>query len=119
MKKLPAKNNSGVVLLIVLSTLLVVVALANIILMIIGSHSRLTQHQVDRIKAYYSAQAGMNLAFEKLRTGDWTTGNYTVCASGCDFNDSDLSPLTISIGAIDSGLPGTRLVTITSSYTTN
>ena len=65
-------TKKGIALLMVLGTLLVVVILAFIMLNIILSHSRLTQHQVSRIQAYYAAMAGMNYALEQLRIGAWT-----------------------------------------------
>jgi len=55
--------------MVVLATLSVVVILANVVLSIISSQSRLTQHQVGRIQAYYAALAGMNYAYEMLRRG--------------------------------------------------
>lgn len=62
----------GVVLFIVLAALMVVIVLANIILSIMSSQSRLTHHEVSRIQAYYASFAGMNLAYDGLRTGNWT-----------------------------------------------
>lgn len=52
--------------------ILVVILLATVILRIISSQARLTHHQLSRIKAYYAAKAGMNLALDNLRTGTWT-----------------------------------------------
>jgi len=63
-------NNKGVVLIIVLATLFVVVLLANIILGLMSSQSRLTHHQVSRIQAYYADWGGVNYAYDKLRKGD-------------------------------------------------
>ena len=64
-------SQKGVALVIALGMLLVAIILANVLLTIMLSHSRLTQHQVGRIRAYYAATAGMNLAMENLRTGIW------------------------------------------------
>ncbi len=65
-------NKKGVVLFIVLSTLLIVVALASVVLSVILSHSRLTQHQSGRIQAYYATKAGIDFALEQLRLGVWS-----------------------------------------------
>lgn len=63
----------------VLATLLIVVVLANVALSVIASQSRLTHHQVSRIRAFYAAQAGMVLAIENLRTGTWVDNqNYCI-----------------------------------------
>ena len=75
---LKVKQRKGVVLLIVLATIMVVVILGNIILTIMSSQARLTHHQVSRIRAYYAAQAGVNLALEQLRRGVWGY-NATYC----------------------------------------
>jgi hypothetical protein len=65
----------GVALFIVLGTILIVVILANVVLSIILSHSRLTHHQISRIRAHYAGLAGMNYALEQLRTGTWVYNN--------------------------------------------
>jgi len=61
----------GIILFIVLATIFVVILLGNVVLGIISSQSRLTRHKVSRIQSYYAALAGVNFAFDKLRTGDW------------------------------------------------
>lgn len=61
----------GVVLLIVLGTVLVISVLTTALLAIIYNQSRLTHHQVSRIKAYYAAIGIMNYAQEQLRKGVW------------------------------------------------
>ena len=110
-------NIKGIAISLVLGTLLVVVILANVILSIILSQSRLTHHQVSRIQAYYAAQAGMNLAFEQLRTGNWSTGNYTLCSSAnCSFIDPNITfPVNMSISLPDAN--GTRTINVTANYT--
>ncbi|MFA6349596.1 MAG: hypothetical protein WCY12_01545 [Candidatus Omnitrophota bacterium] len=65
------KNQSGVALLFVLSVIMIVVILGNLVLNFVLSQSRLSHHQVSRIRAYYAATAGMNLAYEKFRLGEW------------------------------------------------
>jgi len=64
----------------VLATIMVVVLLANIMLVIVTSHSRLTQHQLGRIQAYYAGQAAMHYALEMVRLGSppngWGTGTH-------------------------------------------
>lgn len=81
------RKRRGVALFLTLATLLGVVILANIILVIMKSQSRLTQRQVNHIQAYYAAQAGMIYALENLRTGSWAV---TSCPppNGCNMSDS-------------------------------
>jgi len=82
-------KKKGVVLLIVLGMLLVVTSLATVILSLILSHSRLTYHQTSRIQAYYAAQAGMNYALERLRTGVWTFIPNSCYPTSCLVTDPD------------------------------
>jgi hypothetical protein len=63
-------KRKGIILFVVLGTILLIIVMANVMLMVISSHGRLTYHQVNRVQAYYAAQAGMNLAIERLRIGD-------------------------------------------------
>lgn len=114
----------GVALFLVMLVIFITVLLGNVILVLFSSQSRLTHHQISRIQALYAIRAAMNYTFEKLRIGDWPQGtkvNYSFCQSGCDVNDSDLphavNRVDIIVGAIDSGLPGTRKITITANYT--
>jgi len=121
-------NNKGVALFMVLGTMLIVIVLAGIILSIISSQSRLTHHQVSRIQAYYTAQAGMVYAFERLRTGTWRAGVDCAAPTGCSLQDDAFPPAienkTINITLIPFGQPGcetspgnTDCVKIKTTYT--
>lgn len=116
----------------VLSTIFIVVILANVVLTLITSQSRLTHHQVSRIQAYYAAQAGMNYAIEMLRLGDanWipspdappTTRVRTLCR-GCtppDVDEPDLpgsvQSVTITVEAANTGINGTRRISANANY---
>ncbi|MDD5596022.1 MAG: hypothetical protein PHY94_07275, partial [Candidatus Omnitrophica bacterium] len=59
-------NRKGVALLLTIGMLLMAVILANVVLTLMLSHSRLTQHQVGRIQAYYAGMAGVNMAIDNL-----------------------------------------------------
>lgn len=124
-------NKKGIALFIVLGTLLLIVVLANIILAIILSHSRLTHHQVSRIQAQYASMAGINYALEMLRlnSAPWTTaGTYNICNSnpscnapapsgGCTANEPNL-PCAVSFIAVTiSGSPGAYTVKAKTTYT--
>lgn len=60
-------SKRGVALYLVLAVLLVVVILTDLILNIMSSQSKLANHQVRRIQAYYAAQGAINYAFAQLR----------------------------------------------------
>jgi len=64
-------NKKGVAIFMVLATIMIVVVLANVVLTIISNQSRLTRHEVNRIQAYYSAQAALVYTLENIRTGVW------------------------------------------------
>jgi len=64
-------DKKGIVLLLVLGTILVVVILGGVILNIMLNQSRITEHEVRRIQAYYAALAGVNFALEQCRVGNW------------------------------------------------
>lgn len=66
-------SRKGIILYMVLGVLLIVAVLANVIVMVITSHTRFTEHQVRRIKAYYAAMGGIVYAREMLilKVPDW------------------------------------------------
>lgn len=64
-------DKNGVALFMVLATILIVVVLANVALTIVSNQGRLTRHEVGRIQAYYSAQAGLQYTMAKIRVGIW------------------------------------------------
>jgi len=128
------RGNKGIVLFIVLGTIVVVMVLANIVLHIVNSQSRLTHHQVSRIQSYYAAQAGANYAREMLRLNNaaWTpaTGTATGCLARTTADCGSIAPcviepnlpgriarVVITIGAPGSGFIGTRLITSRVVYT--
>ncbi|MCX5710326.1 MAG: hypothetical protein NT088_06385 [Candidatus Omnitrophica bacterium] len=131
------KNNKGIVLFIVLGTILVIIVLANILLGLITSQSRITHHQVSRIQAFYAAQAGLNYAREMLRIDNpnWkpspddaahTVTNYLCrdCSglpSGSTVSEPKLPPavksVEIQISGLGSGLNGVgRQIKATVNY---
>ena len=115
----------------VLGMILIVTILATVILSIILNQSRITHHQVSRIQAYYAAQAGMNLALERLRTGAWGTDSYYFCNSparctaapfsfpNCDVTDADIPYCTnITVADLGSSIDNVgREIRITTNYT--
>jgi len=119
----------GVILFIVLTIIIVVVILATVVLRIILNQSRLTHHQVSRIRAYYADKAGMNLAFDNLRTGTWvqnaTATNY-YCINGnvdavtCLATVTDTAiPYNVQIAVYPANQPGinnTTKIDVKTSY---
>lgn len=125
------RNKKGVILLIVLGTIMVVFVLAAVIIKTVSSQSRLTHHQISRLRAYYASKAGMNLVFYKLRTGAWTQDNTVTkyyCINGkvdaavaCleTIADSKI-PYNVQIAILpksNPGINGTTRIDIKSDYT--
>ena len=115
----------------VLVIILVVIALAQGVLSIILNQSRLTHHNVSRISAYYAAMAGINLAYENLRTNTWEYGSsYCINPANAACNSLDLDhkisdpsipyEAMITFGAQfpgGAGPSGTTPISVTTNYT--
>lgn len=126
-----SRQKKGVALLIVLGALLIVIGLAGVIMKIMLSQSRLTQHQVNRIKAFYAAQAGVNYTLEALRAGIWSAAAGSrkyACMSGCidtgitaDYTipaDSDIPyQVQVTIYPLAGETNGTTRVDVKTQYT--
>lgn len=110
------KDNKGVILVMVLAVVLVIVTLANIVVAFISSQTRLTSHQMARIQAYYAARAGMFLAIDKLREGDWNPNlplDYCInCTAGAPpprrYSDPNI-PYAVIIELTPAGNPGCNI----------
>jgi len=83
-------NKKGAALFLVLAIIFGVILLSGVVLNLITNQSKLTDHQVKRMQAYYAAQAGMNYGFEQLRIADaaspWLTDTtssrtFRICGS--------------------------------------
>lgn len=118
----------GTALVIVLGVILVVTLLSVVVISFMLSQSRLTKHQVDRMKAKFLAQSGINYALEMIRLGTWVvptsgTNNYSICNASppCSKADADFPyrvDITISPVATASGaLNGTAPINATVNYT--
>ena len=91
------KQKKGVALFMVLGVVIIVTILANIILSMMLSHGRFTQHQVGRIQAYYASLAGINLALEKIRNGDWVYLTHCTMDTPCRIKDDATAATTVEI----------------------
>lgn len=111
--KSPFQNRKGVALLMTIGMLLMAVILANVILTLMLSHSRLTQHQVGRIQAYYAGMAGINMALDNLinNPAGWDPGagattTHTLCNTAdaaCpagSINEPDFFTNTVYTGSV-------------------
>jgi len=134
-------NNKGVALIIVLATILAIVILANLIMTMMLSSSRLTHHKVSRIQGYYASLAGVNYAINRLALKTdalWpATGTYVrnICNTnaGCTFSAAVPLPATchinepnfpcsvryveVTVGAPAGGINSTRRIDARTIYT--
>lgn len=101
-------NQKAVILFIVLATILVVVLLSGAVLGIISNQSKLTQHKINRIKAFYAAKGMMNYAQAKLRAGSWSAP-----ASGSGIINYACHRDCVPGGGIPAGYSGSSLGNIT------
>lgn len=129
-------KKKGIALFLVLTTILTVIVLSGVVMAIILSQSRLTQHQLSRTKAHYAAQAGLNYTLEMLRLGTWVPNpagpsavNKHACLNGCvdtgviaDYtipNDPDIPyHVQVTIYPLGTGgISGTTRLDAKTSYT--
>ena len=134
LEKMLKMNKEGVALYFVLAVLFIAVLLANLVLNLISSQSKLTGHQVKRVQAYYAAQAGVNYAVEQLRLDPaWVPaggGTRRICGSAygaanpgsCSapniiesFFPSSINFVEIFVGPIDPA--NNRIVNATANFT--
>ncbi len=124
-------SNKGVALLIVIGVIFAVTLLANVAIRFTENQDIHTSDQTTRIQAFYASQAGMNLALEKLRLGDWPedpqglpddgdTEPHNICGPNpgwmvpCEYQDNDFPPLVKKVFItltrdLDSTDPDTRI----------
>jgi Tfp pilus assembly protein PilX len=99
----------GIALYMVVCMLIVVLALAFVVANLLSSHFRFTHHEVQRIRAYYAAMAGLVVSYDQLRRGDWPTNagstHSLFCTGTCEFPDAAI-PFTVDITV---GAPGTSI----------
>jgi len=105
-------RSRGVALLLLLGTIIVTGILSAVIANIILNQSRFSQHQVNRLRAYYSAMAVMQITRDNLFNGTWSApssyDNYHA--------DADIPyPVDIMIGDPDPN--GISTIRLTVDYT--
>ncbi len=67
----PTVPKRGALLFIVIMTIVVAVILGNVILNMMLSQGRLSLFELRRIQAKYASMAGINWAYQNLRTENW------------------------------------------------
>ena len=67
------RNEKGIILTITVIFILILVIMAGIALIFMTNQGRITEGQIRRTKAFYTAQSAIIKAFEDLRTGSSVT----------------------------------------------
>ncbi|MBN1913903.1 MAG: hypothetical protein JW788_05830 [Candidatus Omnitrophica bacterium] len=110
MKQETASGTKGMVIFIVIAMLLIATIIISGMLNFTLSHYQQSFHRNSRIKAYYTALGGINLAMERLRSGEWAewkggSFQYLLCRySGTDCyvnNTGMLYNVTVSVAGDD------------------
>jgi len=127
--KSEAKMKKGVILVVVMGILIVLSILALVGLYLISQESRIAEHKIRRMKAFYAAQAGMVIALEELRRGNWTispTSDRYYCLNGavdsgvsCSDTVSDSNipyNVQVKVGPQGGGVLGTSELEIKVEY---
>ena len=96
MQKLLNKN-SGLALLTVIMLLFIVASLSITALFIMTGSNRLVFHQVDRIKAYYVAEAGLVHNFDRIAHGQ-APQNVTLTLDGKTFT-ATMNTFSTTVGS--------------------
>lgn len=102
-------NEKGLILTITVIFILILVIMAGVALILMTNQARITEGQIKRIKAFYTAQAAITRSFDNLRTGgsvsDLTLNGLTAVVN-----------LSTPINAPGSPINGTRQLTATVAY---
>lgn len=67
-------NKKGVAMVLVIGLVLMLLILGGAVLMVSMGHFGTSYHQIKRARAYYAAEAGMQHALWKCRTGGYNLG---------------------------------------------
>lgn len=108
------KLKKAAVLIVVLGTMLVLTILALVAVNLMTQESRIAEHKIRRIQAFYAAQGAIVHATERLRR------NGTAAATLADINDDDPSiggiPTDITVSAADVTEPSDFRVRVDADY---
>ncbi len=104
----------GVVLVIVIGVMIVIFTLALVALYLMTQESRIAEHKIRRVRAFFAAQAGLIHSLEELRKGNAVDGTQECVGSGITGYPPGGYCADISVGAV--GANGTRPVSVTVDY---
>lgn len=94
--------NKGAALLLAIILVLLMVVIGGVLMLLSTSQFRLSKHQIDRSRASYFAEAGMQYALYQLRTGGYTP---PVTDDPLDVDGDTTDDVWISVSAAGAGDP--------------
>ena len=106
-------NQRGIVLTITLIFVIVMVIIAGISLVLMTNQARITEYQIKRIRAFYTAEAALTSALQQLRTGAITIGSSDVIVPPLSINGYQAK---VVIEAARNGPKWTHKMTVTVIY---
>lgn len=111
------RNRKGIILAVTLVFIIVMAIIAGVSLALMTQQARVTEYQIKRIRAFYTAEAALTYVLEGLRT---TPPSITLSAGAGTITPSP--PIlngyqaTVTYGAPGSGFRNTRTFNVTVDY---
>lgn len=75
-------NNKGLILTVTLIFVITFTIISATAIILMTNHARLTESQIRRIKAFYTAEAGIAHALEELRKSPSSGGPWSIAENG-------------------------------------
>ena len=105
------RNEKGVILTIVLIFVIILSIIAGVAILLMTNQARITESQIGRIRAFYTAQAAIIHALENLRKGISPPASETINANGGLTAD-----IKVEASGAGTGPFNTRRITASVSY---
>lgn len=75
-------GNKGAILTITIIFVVILAIISGVSIILMTNHARISEFQIKRTKAYYTAEAGIAYAVNSKRTGANTTGPWELSLNG-------------------------------------
>ena len=84
-------NEKGAILTITIIFIIILTIIAGVSIILMTNHSRITESQIKRAKAYYTAEAGITHAMEQIRNKSNPTGPWILSLNGLTANVTSIT----------------------------
>lgn len=106
-------RRKGIVLVVVIGTMLVLLALAFVSIYLMTQQSRVAEHKIRRMRAYFAAQAGVIHSLEELRRGNALPASINIGGGLIGYGPGYTAVINRTAGA---GPLGTDVISATVAY---